>query len=69
MTPEYISTRKDYHDFFEEKFNGLPDSVRSRLLNDETLKHMLRQMLVFRPEFSREILASYPPNFKSLTFC
>ena len=63
MTPEYISTRKDYHDFFEEEFNGLPDSVRSRLLNDETLKHMLRQMLVFKPEFSREILAScYSPK-------
>ncbi|MBQ3458582.1 MAG: hypothetical protein IJG30_06450, partial [Synergistaceae bacterium] len=37
-------------------FNDLPDCVRSRLSDDETLRHMRFQMLTFKPEFSREIL-------------
>ena len=58
MLPKHISTSKDYEDFLDAEFNNLPASVRERLLHDEELKHMRRQMISFRPEFAQEIIAS-----------
>ncbi len=58
MLPKHISTSKNYEDFLDAEFNNLPASVRERLLHDEELKHMRRQMISFRPEFAQEIIAS-----------
>lgn len=63
MRPKYISTSQDYEKFFDDEFNNLPDSARSRLINDKQLRHIWLQMLSFRPEFSHEILeSSYSPK-------